>query len=268
MTETHTTHTAGDGGPALRCRGLTKAYPSTDPPTRVLNGIDLDVEQGEFLAVMGASGSGKSTLLYNLSGMDRPTGGDVRLEGQDLTALDDAQMSRIRLTRMGFVFQQAYFLENLNIRDNILLPALKAVPRRDRAGRDAATARVDALMERFKIAHVRRHGITEVSGGQLQRASICRALACEPSVLFADEPTGALNSSMSAEVMDTLTGVHREGTTLVMVTHAPDCAARADRVVYLRDGTVVDSRRLGPWSADTARQREDDLLGWLRGLGF
>ncbi|CAL9442582.1 putative ABC transporter ATP-binding protein YknY [Nocardiopsis dassonvillei] len=257
-----------NGTPALKCRGLTKSYHSTDPPTRVLDGIDLSVGEGEFLAVMGASGSGKSTLLYSVSGMDRPTGGSVLLEGRDLTSLSDGEMSRVRLTRMGFVFQQAYFLENLNIRDNILLPALKAVPRGDRAGRNAAVARVDALMERFGIAHVRRHGITEVSGGQLQRASICRALACEPSVLFADEPTGALNSSMSAEVMDALTGVHREGATLVMVTHDPACAARADRVVYLRDGVVVDSRTLGPWSTGKARQRTDDLLAWLRGLGF
>ncbi|MFL1381739.1 ABC transporter ATP-binding protein [Nocardiopsis protaetiae] len=265
MTDTRETH---NGHPALECRGLTKAYHSTDPPTRVLNGIDLSVDRGEFLVVMGASGSGKSTLLYSVSGMDRPTDGSVHLEGRDLTSLDDAEMSRVRLTRMGFVFQQAYFLENLNIRDNILLPALKAVPRGDRAERDAAVSRVDALMERFGIAHVRRHGITEVSGGQLQRASICRALACEPSVLFADEPTGALNSSMSTEVMDTLTEVHREGATLVMVTHGPACAARADRVIYLRDGAVVDSRHLGPWNAETAQRREDDLLGWLRGLGF
>lgn len=196
--------------------------------------------------------------------MDRPTNGSVLLEGRDLTSLDDREMSRVRLTRMGFVFQQAYFLSNLNIRDNVLLPALKAAP----GGKDAAIARADALLERFGIAHLGQHGITQVSGGQLQRASLCRALACEPSVLFADEPTGALNSSMTAEVMDALTDVHREGTTLVMVTHDPACAARADRVIYLRDGLLVDSRGLGTWRREEAERREDDLLAWLREKGF
>lgn len=250
--------------PVLDVRDVTKTFFTTDPPAQVLNGIDLTVRAGEFLVVMGASGSGKSTLLYCVSGMDRVTGGDVLLEGRDLTSLGDDEMSRVRLTKMGFVFQQPYFLSNLTIRDNILLPALKAAPKR----KDAAVARVDALMDRFSIAHVGRHGITQVSGGQLQRASICRALACEPSILFADEPTGALNSSMTLDVMDALTEVHHDGTTLVMVTHDPACAARADRVIYLRDGLLIDSRELGPWTREQSAQREDDLLTWLRKLGF
>ncbi len=248
----------------LETTSLTKTYHSTEPATQVLQGIDLSVGKGEFLVVMGASGSGKSTLLYTISGMDRPTTGKVVLEGRDLTLLDDAEMSLARLTTMGFIFQQAHFLKSLTIRENILLPAFKAAPKR----KEAAIARVDVLMERFGIAHVKHHGTTQVSGGQLQRASICRALACEPSVLFADEPTGALNSSMTIDVMDALTDVHRDGTTLVMVTHDPACAARADRVVYLRDGLLVDSRELGQWSAERATEREDDLLAWLRGLGF
>ncbi len=248
----------------LECRGLTKTFYSTDPPTQVLNGIDLTVESGEFLVIMGASGSGKSTLLYCISGMDRPTGGSVSLEGRDLTSLSDTEMSQIRLTQMGFIFQQGYFLGNLNTRDNILLPAMKAAPRQ----KDAAIERVDALMERFGIDHVKRHGITEISGGQLQRASICRALASEPSVLFADEPTGALNSSMSNDVMDALTDVHAGGTTIVMVTHDSAVAARGDRVIYLRDGLVVDSLSLGMWQEDQAQERESRLMARLKELEF
>ena len=248
----------------LECRGLEKTFYSTDPPTKVLNGIELTVEEGEFLAVMGASGSGKSTLLHNISGMDRPTGGSVFLQGRDLTSLDDDEMSQVRLTQMGFIFQQSYFLANLNIRDNILLPALKAAPH----GKEAAIESVDALMERFGIVGIKRHGINEASGGQLQRASISRALASEPAVLFADEPTGALNSSMSIEVMDALSDVHAGGTTLVMVSHDPVCAARGDRVIYLRDGLIVDELRLGTYQAEDATQREDMLLAWLRGMGF
>jgi putative ABC transport system ATP-binding protein len=247
----------------LRAIGVSKTYVSTEPPTHVLKGIDLKVRAGEFLAVMGASGSGKSTLLYALSGMDRPSDGSVALEGRELTDLTDQELSQVRLTEMGFIFQQAHFLRNLNLRDNIALPALKAA-----GDREAAQARVDGLMNRFGIAEIGSHGITQVSGGQLQRAAICRALAVEPSVLFADEPTGALNSSMTAEVMDTLTAVHRSGTTIVMVTHDPGCASRADRVIYLSDGQVVEARELGAWSPEAATAREDELIDWLRKLGF
>jgi putative ABC transport system ATP-binding protein len=249
----------------LESHELSKTYFSTEPPTEVLRGIDLSVRAGEFLVVMGTSGSGKSTLLYSISGMDRPTSGNVTLEGRELTSLGDTEMSKVRLTRMGFVFQQPHFLSNLNVRDNILLPALKAAPRH---GRAAAISRVDALMDRFGIAPIRSHGITQVSGGQLQRASICRALAGEPSVLFADEPTGALNSSKTAEVMDAFTEVHRGGTTIVMVTHDPGVAVRGERVIYLRDGAVVAAREIGRWEPDTAHRREDVLLTWLRDLGF
>ena len=248
----------------LQVRGLTKDYATTDPPTQVLAGIDLTVRRGEFVAVMGASGSGKSTLLYCATGMDRPTSGSVLLDGQDLGALDDVGRSRVRLTQLGFVFQQGHFLRTMTIRDNVLLPALKASPDRRRE----AVERVDGLLARFGLAEVADHAPSEVSGGQLQRASICRALGTRPAMIAADEPTGALNRSMSAEVMDALSEVHAEGTTVVMVTHDPVCAARADRVVYLRDGLVEDSRDLGPWRADEAAGRTDTLLGWLRGLGF
>ena len=248
----------------LEARGVEKSFFSTEPPTTVLDGIDLDVREGEFLVVMGSSGSGKSTLLYAISGMDRPTAGTVALDGNDLTMLGDRAMSRVRLTEMGFIFQQAHFLANLNVRDNVLLPALKAEPK----NRAAVESRVDGLLERFGIHHVANHGITQVSGGQLQRAAICRALATEPRILFADEPTGSLNSSMTLEVMDALSGVHRDGTTIVMVTHDPACAARADRVVYLSDGRVVDSIEFGQWQQASATAREDELLAWLRAHGF
>ena len=246
---------------ALRATGIVRTYFTTDPPATVLAGIDLTVAAGEFVAVMGASGSGKSTLLYGVSGMDRPTEGTVELEGRDLTSLDDDELSRVRLTRMGFIFQQAHFLHNLNIFDNVALPALKARPKQ----RDAVVAEVDALLERFGIAHVKSNGITEVSGGQLQRASICRALAGGPAILFADEPTGALNSAATLDVMAAIDEAHAGGTTLVMVTHDPSVAARADRVVYQRDGLVVDEFVPGRSEAEL---REDELLSWLRAHGF
>lgn len=250
--------------PLLGVRGLTKTFTTADPPTTVLHGIDLDVPHGEFLAIMGASGSGKSTLLYSVSGMDRPTSGTVRLDGRDITGLTDAELSRLRLTRMGFVFQHTRFLANLSLRDNILLPALKA----DAGGGSAVEDRVDSLMARFGIAHVAAHSATRVSGGQLQRAALCRALATEAEIIFADEPTGALNSKMTEEVLDELSEVHRAGTTIVMVTHDAACAARAGRLVYLRDGLIVDSIALGPWDRSTAVDREKTLRSWLAAQDF
>ncbi|MBP2436944.1 ABC transporter ATP-binding protein [Microbacterium amylolyticum] len=248
----------------LEARALTKTFSTTDPPTQVLHGIDLSVCAGEFLAIMGASGSGKSTLLYALSGMDQPTSGTVTLDGHDLTTLTDTELSRLRLTTMGFVFQQPHFLKNLSTRDNILLPAAKA------AGRDTAEAEahVDALIEQFGLTHIAHHSITRVSGGQLQRAALCRALATRPRIVFADEPTGALNSSMTEEVLNALTTMHSSGTTIVMVTHDANCAARADRVIYLRDGQILDTASIGKWTPEQRTQRETELRGWLASQGF
>ncbi|WBU38793.1 ABC transporter ATP-binding protein [Homoserinibacter sp. YIM 151385] len=258
------TRTAAAG--LLRASGLTKTYATGTSATTVLHGIDVDVAPGEFLTVMGPSGSGKSTLLYCLSGLDRPTEGAVALEGTLLTSLDDESMARLRLTRMGFVFQQPYFLDSLSIRDNILLPALKAAPSRAEE-RDVAE-RVDALMERFGITATGAHAISAVSGGQLQRAALCRALATRPSVLFADEPTGALNHSMSLEVMSALTEAHRAGTTIVMVTHSPALATRADRILYIADGTLTDTLTLGRWTEGEASSRENTVRDWLREKGY
>lgn len=253
-----------DGEMALKAVGITKRFFTTEPPTTVLHGIDLEVRSGEFLGVMGASGSGKSTLLYAISGMDRPSAGQVFIDGKELTGLSDADRARMRLSTMGFIFQRAHLLANLNIGDNVLLPALKAAP----GEANEARTRARALLERFEIDHVAHHATTEVSGGQLQRAAICRAMATQPSIIFADEPTGALNSAMSAEVMDALTGLNRDGTSLVMVTHSATCASRADRVVYLRDGLVVAAIELGKWDLETADERERTLNHWLQGQGF
>ena len=248
----------------LQARSVSKTFVTTDPPTPVLKGIDLDVAEGEFLVIMGASGSGKSTLLYALSGLDRPTEGSVELAGRDLTGLSEKEASQMRLHQMGFIFQQSYFLDNLSIRDNILLPALKAAGTKDRS----VSGRIDDLMERFGISHIADHGITEASGGQLQRASICRALSVGPQVLFADEPTGALNSSMTEDVMDAVSSVHTDGTTIIMVSHDPVVAARADRVIYLRDGELIDELHLSGITETETRSREDELQSWLNANGF
>ena len=232
--------------PALRARGLTKSY---DAP--VLKDLDLDIEDGQFIAIMGPSGSGKSTLLHCLSGMDRPSGGSVLLGDTDIAALSERELAALRLSRFGFVFQQAHLLATLCLLDNIVLPGFLAGLR----PRQEVEARGRELMERMGISELAGSDITEVSGGQLQRAGICRALINEPGIVFADEPTGALNSATAAQILDLLGEVHTSGTTLVVVTHDAQVAARADRVLLLVDGGVVEDLALGGYREAQASQR-------------
>ena len=190
----------------LRVENLTKG--------RILNQISFDMKPGEMLAVMGPSGSGKSTLLYNVSGMDRPASGQVWLSDVEITKLSEDEKARLRLHRMGIVFQQMNMLTNLNLLDNILLPAIQANRGRDRKSKEELNLRARTLMEKLGITGLENRRITQVSGGQLQRACICRSMMNEPEILFADEPTGALNKSAAGEVMEELVKLNREGTAI------------------------------------------------------
>ena len=237
---------SGSTPPALRARGLSKSYRSP-----VLDNLDLDIERGQFVAIMGPSGSGKSTLLHCLSGMDRPTDGSVLLGDTEMTTLSEKELAALRLTRFGFVFQQAHLMPTLCLLDNIVLPGYLAGLR----PRPEITARGRSLMERMGIADLADNGVTEVSGGQLQRAGICRALINDPGIVFADEPTGALNSATALQILDLLGQVHASGTTLVMVTHDARVAARADRVLVLVDGSIAEDLALGEYEEARAAQR-------------
>ena len=237
---------SGSTPPALRARGLSKSYRSP-----VLDNLDLDIEQGQFVAIMGPSGSGKSTLLHCLSGMDRPSGGSVLLGNTEITSLSEKELAALRLTRFGFVFQQAHLMPTLCLLDNIVLPGYLAGLR----PRPEITARGRSLMERMGIADLADNGVTEVSGGQLQRAGICRALINDPGIVFADEPTGALNSATAQQILDLLGQVHASGTTLVMVTHDARVATRADRVLVLVDGSIAEDLALGEYEEARAAQR-------------
>lgn len=244
---------------ALRAQNLSKSYTHTP----VLEGLDLEIADGQFVAIMGPSGSGKSTLLHCLSGMDRPTGGSVLLgEGRsqaDLATLREKELAALRLSRFGFVFQQAHLLPTLCLEDNIVLPGFLA----ELEPREKVTKRARNLMGQMGIASVAGHDVTAVSGGQLQRAGICRALINNPSVVFADEPTGALNSGTAEQILDLIGQVHAAGTTIVMVTHDTAVAARADRVLVLVDGAIVEDLGLGAWDpaqAGLRRQAVSDAL--------
>ncbi|MGN0735949.1 MAG: ABC transporter ATP-binding protein [Anaerovoracaceae bacterium] len=234
----------------------------------ILKDISFHINQGEMVAIMGPSGSGKSTLLYNLSGMDEPTGGKVWLKEQEITALSEKEKAKLRLHRVGFVFQQMNMMENLNVLDNILLPALQANKERKsgKKGKKELINEAISLMRKFSISGLEQRRITEVSGGQLQRACICRSMINRPEIIFADEPTGALNKSATEEVINALTDLNREGTTILMVTHDSRMASRCGRILYLLDGQLQGELTLEDYPDDSHKQREETVNQWLANM--
>lgn len=249
----------------LNVQKLKKFYKVADKNNVILNEIDLQVKKGEFVAIMGHSGSGKSTLLYCISGMDRISGGSVKYNNNELEKLSDDEMSNLRLMNMGFVFQNSCLLKDFTILENIMLPCMKAgkIPKAD------IRKKADNLMKKVQIENIAGSTVNQVSGGQLQRAAICRALINEPDILFADEPTGALNSKSTFEIMDIFNQVNNAGTTIVMVTHDVKVAVRASRVIYLADGAIKQEFSFAPWkNSQNSFKREAVLTQWLQNNGF
>lgn len=228
----------------------------------ILKDISFGVKAGEMVAVMGPSGSGKSTLLYQVSGMDRADSGEVWMDGTELCALSEDDRARLRLSQMGFVFQQMNMLKTLNLLDNIMLPACRL--KQGKASGKEIERRARVLMGKMGIAELAERRITEVSGGQLQRACICRSIMNQPKILFADEPTGALNQSAAREVMEEFTRLNQEGTTILMVTHDSKVAAKCGRILYLLDGSIQGELSL----AGAAGEREETVSRWLAGMGW
>ena len=244
----------------LEAKGLCRNYGFNN----ILSNIDLQVGVGEFVAVMGQSGGGKSTLLYCISGMDAPLSGKIFFDGVDMAELSDKQMQELRLKRMGFVFQKPSFLKNLSIIDNIVYPAFQS----GEADRSEIVKEALELMEEMGISSVAEHDIYKVSGGQLQRAAICRAMINHPDILFGDELTGALNSSTTREVAGIIDNINRKGTTVLIVTHDANVAVHADKVIYLEDGRIMDTLNLGKYDANNAVSRDMEMKTWLKKMGF
>ncbi len=217
----------------IELSNIRKTYRQGGSDIHALDGIDLHIAQGEFVAVMGPSGSGKSTLLNVLGGLDRPDSGRYRLAQDEISALDDDAASDVRNRRIGFVFQSFHLLPRLTVLENVLLPQRYA-----RSPDAQARERATQLLERIGLGQRLHHLPGQLSGGQLQRAAIARALLNQPALLLADEPTGNLDSNSAAEVMDLLRELHSGGQTLVLVTHDPDIAAAAQRTIHLRDGRI------------------------------
>ncbi len=248
----------------LKVKDLCKTYIADKRQNNVLRNISFEIEKGDMVAVMGPSGSGKSTLLYTVSGMDKSTSGSIVYNGRDITEMKQDELAAVRLDEMGFIFQQMYMMKNLTILDNILLPAFES--RKGKESKEQKVERAKALMKKLAISEIADNDINEVSGGQLQRACICRSMINNPGILFADEPTGALNRSTSREVMDEIVRLNDSGTTVMMVTHDAGIAAKCKRVLYLVDGTIK-----GEYITDnnlTQTERERSLNNWLMDLGW
>jgi putative ABC transport system ATP-binding protein len=234
--------------PILVAEGVRKVYRSAGTDVLALKSLDLTVPQGEFLAVMGASGSGKTTLLNCLSGLDEIDGGRVIVEGHSIHELSDAKRTRHRAETMGFIFQAFNLIPVFTATENVELPLLLAhVPESE------ARERARATLARVGLGHRLDRRPPELSGGEQQRVAIARALAGRPRLVWADEPTGNLDSEMASAVMDLLAELHEEGLTLVLVTHDPTVAARADRLITVKDGELVGDELLSRASADSAR---------------
>ena len=247
----------------LEVTDLCKTYVINKRQNNVLRNVSFSVNEGEMVAIMGPSGSGKSTLLYTVSGMDSMTSGTVLFGEKDISALKADELAALRLDEMGFIFQQMYMLKNLSVLDNILLPA-----RQSKANNLSVKEKRERgleLMRKLDIVEVADNDINEVSGGQLQRACICRSMINSPRIIFADEPTGALNRQSSNEVMEELCKINADGTTIMLVTHDASVAAKCSRVLYIVDGNIQGEYNL---EGTDERTKERALNNWLLEQGW
>lgn len=223
----------------IELKGINKTYKNGDQELRVLKDIDLEVEKGEFVAIMGPSGSGKSTLMNVIGLLDRPTSGEYFLEGQEVGNLSEKKLARVRNEQIGFVFQQFFLLSKLNAFQNVELPLIYA-------GVHPAKRKeiAEQYLEKVELGSRMHHLPSELSGGQKQRVAIARALVNRPAIVLADEPTGALDTKTGEQIMDLLTKLNQEGKTIIMVTHEPEIASFANRRIVIRDGVISSDSKL------------------------
>lgn len=246
----------------LSARGLCKSYAHNGGQNHILNHIDLDIYKGDFTVVMGASGSGKSTLLYTVSGMDCVTAGKVLYKGNNIAEFKEDKLAVLRQGEFGFVFQQMHLVSNLNLFENI---AITGYLNRNISAPEV-NKRAKELLEQMGLSSMSKRLPSQVSGGEQQRAAIARAVINKPCLLFADEPTGALNRRNTTEVLNLLTDINREGQSILMVTHDMRAALRATRLVYLEDGRIIGELALPPYQAEEEKNRETQVDAWLSSM--
>lgn len=228
----------------------------------VLHGIDAEIFEGDFTVIMGSSGSGKSTLLYMLSGMDKVSGGELFYRDGNITNASEKELTKLRANDFGFVFQRTHLIGNLTLSENIRMAGLIGS-----ITDEEATKRADELIARMNLENAKDRLPSQVSGGEAQRAAVARAVITKPAIVFADEPTGALNKANSEEVLNLFSSLHSEGQTVLLVTHDKEAALRGNRVLYLEDGAIIGELELPNYSGKD-KSREEKLTAWLEGLGW
>ena len=246
----------------MTAKGLCKSFATGGVQNHVLKNIDFELREGEFTVIMGSSGSGKSTLAYCLSGMDTATSGEITYKDKSFSNLSEDKLAVLRRRDFGFVFQQTHLVANMTIFENVTVPGyLVSKP-------GVVHKRAEELLEKAGISGLAKRLPTQVSGGEAQRAAVARALINTPSILFADEPTGALNSGAGEELLDMLSELCRGGQTIFMVTHDVKAACRATRLIYIKDGRLDGEMEMGAYSADNHAARESQIFAWLSSMGW
>lgn len=246
----------------LSAKGVCKSFAHGGGQVHVLSQVDIDLYEGDFTVIMGASGSGKSTLMYALSGMDRATAGEIVYNGEDIVKMSEKRLAALRCSDFGFIFQQMHLVSNLTLFENVAVPGYL---NKEKSAAEVK-ARADGLLEKMSISHIKSRLPSQVSGGEQQRCAIARAVINEPKLLFADEPTGALNRKNTTDVLDLLTGLNRSGQSILMVTHDLRAALRAGRILYLEDGGIIGELTLPPYDPDEEKSRETQVNAWLSSM--
>lgn len=245
-------------------KGVSKTYVQSGKETQILTNIDVNLYAGDFTVIMGSSGAGKSTLLYALSGLDTITSGSVISNGREISGLSEKEMAKLRANAFGFIFQQTHLVSNLTLFENVAVAGYAAKAGSVREIREKA----ELLLLKMHIRDAKDRLPSQVSGGEAQRAAIARAMIGNPSLLFADEPTGALNKANSEEVMKLLLELNRDGQSIVMVTHDVRAALYGNRILYLEDGKILDECTLSPYGQGDLKDRESKAMDWLSKLGW
>lgn len=246
----------------LSAKGLSKSFAHNGVQNHILSGLDIEIYGGDFTVIMGASGSGKSTLLYALSGMDRATAGQVVYGGKDIVKMSENDLAKLRHGDFGFIFQQMHLVSNLSLFENVAVSGYlnKSV------SADEVNKRAEELLEKMGISHIKTQLPSQCSGGEQQRCAIARAVINNPKLIFADEPTGALNRRNTTEVLNLLTDLNSSGQSILMVTHDSRAALRATRIIYIADGAVVGDMELPTYTSETEKSRETQLNAWLASM--
>lgn len=243
----------------LQGRGLSKVFTQGHVKNSVLNQVDVDIYEKDFTIIMGSSGAGKSTLLYALSGMDAVSAGTVTYKGKEMTSLSEKKMTKLRADEFGFVFQQTHLVSNLTLFENVAVAGFLSKKRSTGEVRE----QTKKLLSQMGVEQAANRLPSQVSGGEAQRSAIARAVIGKPGLLFADEPTGALNKSHTLEVLSLLTKLNESGQSILMVTHDLHAAVRGNRILYLEDGNVIDELTLPPFTETSEKQRERRVSSWL-----